>query len=92
LRLVFELTREVPDTELAARYDGEPMVQSFAVAGAGYVWITTAEALRVPGFGRPWVEAQLELARAELGARGLRRALASGLRLYAEAPVLALAA
>jgi hypothetical protein len=92
LRLVFELTREVPDTALAARFDGEPMVQSFAVAGLGWAWITTAEALRVPGFGRPWVQAQLELARAELGPRAFKRALASGLRLYAEAPALALAA
>jgi len=89
---VFELTREVPDTLLAARFDGEPMVQSFAVEGVGFVWITTAEALRVPGFGRPWVQAQLELARAELSARAFKRALTSGLRLYAEAPVLALAA
>jgi hypothetical protein len=89
---VFELTREVPDTQLAARFDGEPMVQSFRVGDLGFVWITTAEALRIPGFGRPWVEAQLEFARAELGARAFKRALGTGLRLYAEAPVLALAA
>ena len=51
-----ELIREIPDTSLAPQFDGEPMVQSFLVAGgAGRVWITTAEALTVPGFGRPWV-------------------------------------
>ena len=54
-----ELIREVPDTSLASLFDGEPMVQSFAVAGRrGRVWITTAEALTVPGVrsglgGRP---------------------------------------
>ena len=55
-----ELIREIPDTALAPQFDGEPMVQSFRVAGgAGRVWITTAEALTVPGFGRPWVAARL---------------------------------
>ena len=89
---MFELTREVPDTLLAARFDGEPMVQSFTVAGLGFAWITTQEALRVPDFGRPWVAEQLEAARAELGARAFKRALDAGLRLYAEKPALALAA
>lgn len=79
-----ELTREVPDTSQAWRFDGEPMVQSLAVAGGGYVWITTAEALSVPGFGREWVAAQL----AELD--DLSR-VADGLRLRAGA-ALALAA
>jgi F-type H+-transporting ATPase subunit epsilon len=36
--------------------------------------------------------AQLEAARAELGARAFKRALDAGLRLYAEKPALALAA
>jgi hypothetical protein len=82
-----ELIREVPDTSLAALFDGEPMVQSFGVAGrSGRVWITTAEALTVPGFGRPWVAAQLEALRASLGARAFNRALAAGIRLRAEQP------
>ena len=55
----FELTREISDTALAHRFDGEPMVQSFRVGKSGRVWITTAEALTVPGFGRPWVAARL---------------------------------
>jgi hypothetical protein len=80
-----ELTREVPDTALAPLFDGEPMVQSFVVAG-GRVWITTAEALTVPGFGRPWVAAQLSAKRASMGARAFDRALAAGLRLHADAP------
>ena len=55
--VAFELIREIPDTALAARFDGEPMVQSFRASREprGRVWITTAEALTVPGFGRPWV-------------------------------------
>ena len=56
---MFELTREVPDTDLAAQFDGEPMVQSFLVGDLGRVWITTAEAMTVPGFGLPWVLGQL---------------------------------
>ena len=41
-----ELLREVPDTARAALFEGEPLVQSFVVAGrGGRVWITTAEAL-----------------------------------------------
>jgi hypothetical protein len=91
------LIRELPDTALAARFDGEPMVQSFTLAlprgRTGRVWITTAEALAVPGFGRPWVAARLDELRAELGARALNRALADGLRLRAGvASTLALAA
>ena len=73
-----ELTRELPDTLQAWRFDGEPMVQSFAAAGGGYVWITTAEALSVPGFGRGWVAARL----AELDDLS---ALEDGLRLRAGA-------
>ena len=93
----FELTREISDTSLAHRFDGEPMVQSFTVelprGRTGRVWITTAEAMTVPAFGRPWVAAQLDAARAELGARAFNRALADGLRLRAEASVaLSLAA
>jgi hypothetical protein len=79
-----ELTREVPDTLEAWRFEGEPMVQSFTVPGGGYVWITTAEALQVPGFGREWVAAQL-------AERDDLSELADGLRLRAGAP-LALAA
>ena len=56
------------------------MVQSFLVplprGRSGRVWITTAEALAVPGFGRPWVAAQLTALREELGAREFNRALA----------------
>ena len=78
-----ELIREIPDTSLAWRFDGEPMVQSFLVAGRrGRVWITTAEALTVPGFGRPWVVGRLEALRASMGPRAFNRALASGLRLH----------
>ena len=81
-----ELIREVPDTALAPLFDGEPMVQSFVVVGRrGRVWITTAEALTVPGFGRVWVAAQLEALREELGPRAFNRALAGGLRLRADA-------
>ncbi|HET6548721.1 MAG TPA: hypothetical protein VFG79_09710 [Solirubrobacter sp.] len=83
-----ELVREIADTGRFERFDGEPLVQSFRVPG-GYVWITTAEALTVPGFGRPWVEARVRELQAELGPRGFAR----GVRLRAEAPAaLALAA
>ncbi len=85
---MLELTREVPDTQLAGQFDGEPMVQSFWVGDLGRVWITTAEAMRVPGFGAPWILGQL----AAFGEAELRRRLAGGLRLYAEAPALAMAA
>jgi len=74
---VFELTREVPDTDLAAQFDGEPMVQSFLVGELGRVWITTAEAMTVPGFGLPWVLGQL----ASYSAEELPALLADGLRL-----------
>jgi hypothetical protein len=88
-----ELIREVPDTALAPLFDGEPMVQSFVVAGRpGRVWITTAEALAVPRFGRVWVAGQLEALRAALGARAFNRALAAGIRVRAEAAELPLAA
>jgi hypothetical protein len=76
------LTREVPNTADAWRFDGEPMVQSFVVSGGGYVWITTAEAMTVPGFGREWVAARL----AELDDLS---ALEDGLRLRAGALALA---
>ena len=80
---MFVLTREIPDTGLTSRFDGEPMVQSFTVQGyAGRVWITTAEALTIPGFGREWMAARL----AERPRRRLRRDLAAGLRLYAASP------
>ena len=92
-----DLIREIPDTALAGRFDGEPLVQSFSVAlprgRTGRVWITTAEALEVPGFGRPWVAARLTELRQERGARALNRALAEGLRLHAStATALSLAA
>jgi hypothetical protein len=87
------LIREISDTALADRFDGEPMVQSFLVGDGGRVWITTAEALTVPGFGRPWVAARLSELRDELGERAFQRALAGGLRLHADASAaLALAA
>jgi hypothetical protein len=82
------LAREVPDTSLAGEFDGEPLVQSFRV-GSGRVWITTAEALEVPGFGRPWVAARLAELRAELGPEQLEAELAAGLRLRAAALALA---
>jgi hypothetical protein len=57
------------------------------------VWITTADALAVPGFGRAWVAARLTGLRGELGTRALHRALADGLRLHADvAAALPLAA
>ncbi len=81
-----ELIREIPDTSQAAAFDGEPMVQSFRVRGRkGRVWITTAEALSVPAFGRPWVQAQLAAQREALGTRAFNRALAAGIRLRAGA-------
>jgi len=91
------LIREIPDTDLAPGFGGEPMVQSFLVplprGRSGRVWITTADALAVPGFGRPWVATRLSELRAELGPREFNRALSAGLQLRAEtAPALALAA
>jgi hypothetical protein len=88
----FQLVREPPDTLLAPRFEGEPMVQSFRVGSAGRAWITTAEALTVPGFGREWVAARLAELEAELGHAAFAAALARGLRLHAEARSLALAA
>jgi len=78
-----DLIRELPNTDHAHRFDGEPMVQSFLVGDLGYVWITTAEAMTVPGFGLPWVTGQL----ARYDADELRDAVAGGLRLRAEALV-----
>jgi hypothetical protein len=95
-RVAFELTREVPDVALAPEFDGEPLVQSFRVSlgrgREGRVWITTAEAFTVPGFGRPWVAAQLDALRESTGARAFNRAVVAGLRLRADVPPLALAA
>jgi hypothetical protein len=82
------ITREAPDTRLAGEFDGEPMVQSFQVRELGRVWITTAEALTVPGFGRQWVAEQLSA----LDPDELPRALAVGLRLRADTREPALAA
>ncbi len=86
------MIREVPDTDLAHRFAGEPMVQSFRVGRSGRVWITTAEALAVPGFGRAWVAARLSELRDEMGSRAFERALREGIRLYGAAPALPLAA
>jgi hypothetical protein len=90
------LIREIPDVALAAEFDGEPLVQSFRVdlgrGRSGRVWITTAEAFAVPGFGRPWVAERLTELRESIGTRALDRALVAGLRLHADVPELALAA
>lgn len=75
----FEVTREVPDTDLAGQFDGEPMVQSFLVGNLGRVWITTAEAMTVPGFGRTWILGRL----ASYDPNDLPALLAGGLRLRA---------
>jgi hypothetical protein len=96
--VAFEMTliREIPDVSLADSFDGEPLVQSFRVelgrGRVGRVWITTAEAFAVPGFGRPWVAGQLDELRESMGARAFNRALVAGLRLHADVPELALAA
>jgi hypothetical protein len=89
-RVVDALTilREPPDTRRFADFDGEPMVQSFVVGELGRAWITTAEALTIPGFGRRWVAEQLS----SLEPEELERALAVGLRLRADAREPALAA
>jgi hypothetical protein len=87
-----QLVREAPDTLLAERFSGEPMVQSFRVGEAGRAWITTAEALSVPAFGREWMAARLSELEAEMGRRAFRAALKRGLRVRAEARELALAA
>ena len=78
--------REPPDTRRFADFDGEPMVQSFRIGDLGRAWITTAEALSVPGFGRQWVAAQLSA----LDRDELERGLALGLRLRAQTPAAAL--
>ena len=75
----FEVTREVPDTDLAGQFDGEPMVQSFLIGDLGRVWITTGEAMSVPGFGRAWVLGRL----AAYDPSELPALLADGLRLRA---------
>jgi hypothetical protein len=80
-----DLIRELPNVDHAHRFDGEPLVQSFRVGELGYVWITTAEAMTVPGFGVPWVAGQL----AGYDASELRALLAGGLRLRAAALVAA---
>ncbi len=80
-----DLIRELPNVDHAHRFDGEPLVQSFRVGELGYVWITTAEAMTVPGFGVSWVAGQL----AGYEADELRAAVAGGLRLRAGALVAA---
>ena len=74
-----DVTRELPNTDHAARFDGEPMVQCFRVGDLGHVWITTAEAMTVPGFGIPWVMGRL----AAHDPDELPALLADGLRLHA---------
>src|SRR5439155_14508658 len=55
--------RECPDTALAMQFEGVAMVQSFRIEFSdgtwGRCWISTAGALRVPGFGQSWVLGQL---------------------------------
>jgi len=80
-----DVIRELPNTDHAARFAGEPMVQCFRVGDLGYVWITTAEAMTVPGFGIPWVMGRL----AALDPDELPALLADGLRLRADALVAA---
>ena len=80
-----DLIRELPNVDHAHRFAGEPLVQSFRVGTLGYVWITTAEALIVEGFGLPWVAGQL----ARYTADELRALLPGGLRLRAGALVAA---
>jgi hypothetical protein len=80
-----DVIRELPNTDHAARFDGEPMVQCFRVGDLGYVWITTAEAMTVPGFGHAWVAGKL----AAYEPDELRELLPSGLRLRAVALVAA---
>jgi hypothetical protein len=87
-----QLIREIPDVGLAARFDGEPLVQSFRVPDRGRVWITTREAFTIPGFGAPWVAGQLAALQAQMGKRAFNRALREGIRLRVEAAELALAA
>ena len=80
-----DVIRELPNTDHFDRFDGEPMVQCFRVDDLGHVWITTAEAMRVPGFGVPWILGRL----AGYEPDDLRALLADGLRLRADALVAA---
>jgi hypothetical protein len=85
-----ELVREAPDTLLAGRFAGEPMVQSFRIAGRGRAWIATADALTVPRFGRDWVAERLTELESEMGAAAFAALLRRGVRLDSEvAPALA---
>jgi len=81
--------RELPDTARAREFGGEAMVQSFIVplpgGRSGRAWIRTAEALRVPAFGRAWVGARLTALGDELGEPTLIGLLAAGLRLRSAA-------
>ena len=86
------LVREAPDTLLASRFAGEPMVQSFRVGDAGRAWITTAEALTVPRFSREWMASRLADLETGMGHAAFAAALARGLRVRAETRSLALAA
>ena len=65
------------------------MVQSFTVplagGGSGQAWITTAEALAIPAFGRTWVSARLIALADEVGEVTLLASLAAGLRLRSAA-------
>jgi hypothetical protein len=80
-----DVIRELPNTDHAARFDGEPMVQCFRVGDLGHVWITTAEAMTVPGFGVQWILGRL----AAHDPDELPALLADGLRLRAGALVAA---
>ena len=42
------------------------LVRSFRVGDAGFAWITTAEALAVPAFGREWMASRLTELEAEM--------------------------
>jgi hypothetical protein len=82
---VLTICREGPDADRAGEFGGETMVQSFVVplpgGGNGRVWITTAEALAIPAFGRRWVAARLVALADEVGEKALVASLATGLRL-----------
>lgn len=71
------------------------MVQSFTVplpgGGSGRAWITTAEALAIPAFGRAWVSARLTALADEVGEVQLSASLAAGLRLRLAAETAPLA-
>lgn len=81
------IEREPPDAALAAARHGHPLVQSFRVplpgGGHGRCWITTAEAMAAPGFGRVQVAAILNRMAARDGEDAVVAALRSpaGLRL-----------